>query len=307
MNISTSKKKVSILTSLYRSEDFLSRYFENLSKLDGTDILEVLLLHNAPNEKELKIIDEYLPVLNFVRHIVIEDRESLYSTWNRGIKLSYGEYITIWNVDDVRFPESILQQVESLDKNPQAMISYGDIWISSEYGICGNKRTYSPDNNRKKDFFKAYHMSCFQMWRTSIHEEIGYYDEQFHCSADFDFQIRAAIHFPFIKTKEVLGIYLEDQPHKLSSSTLQNKENNIIHLRYGAYQHLNLLNLQLSLEKYHKKKILFFSEWYLFVEKSQFGLIYKTGGLIVAFFNSIILSLKKIAKIILCRKKIQHS
>ena len=261
----------------------MAHYFEALSQLNGTEMIEVLLLHNAPNDKELEIINAYLPTLDFVSHIVIEERESLYATWNRGIHLAEGEYITIWNVDDVRFPESVLWQSRALDNHPQAMIAYGDIWVSKEYGVCGKTRTYSLENNLKKDFFHSYHMGCFQMWRKSLHEKIGYYDEQFKCSADFDFQVRAAIHYPLVKVNNVLGIYLEDQPHKLSANKEQELENNIIYLRYKVFQKINYLTLRASLQRYKKDKLLFYGNWQVFQEESPFGLIYKIRGLSLGF------------------------
>jgi glycosyltransferase involved in cell wall biosynthesis len=289
-------KKIAVLTSLYNCEKFLSGYFEALSKINGKESLEVILLHNDPQENEVAIINQYLPKLDFVRHVIIPEREALYCSWNRGIAFATGEYITVWNVDDVRFPNSILQQAEALDKNPQAAIAYGDIWISNQYGVQGSFLTHSPANNRKKDFFNAYHISCFQMWRKSIHQTMGYYDEQFKCSADFDFQIRAAIHFPFVKTEEPLGIYLEDQPYKLSANGLQCLENNIIHLRYGAYENLNLLKINLAKKKYQQKKLLFMGNWEELVETSQFGLCYKIRGLCIASFNTSVWLLKKIIK-----------
>ncbi|MDR1562145.1 MAG: glycosyltransferase, partial [Dysgonamonadaceae bacterium] len=222
----------------------------------------------------------------FARHIVIPERESLYRTWNRGIRLAQGEYITVWNVDDVRFPNSILQQAEALDKNPETAIAYGDIWVSKVYGECSGFCTSSPVNNYNKDFFKQYHISCFQMWRKAIHETIGYYDEQFKCVADFDFQIRAAIHFPFVKTNDILGIYLEDQPHKLSANGLSNMERNIVHLRYGAYQHLNLVLLRQAKRLYKQNKLLFFDEWHDFTEQAPFGKFYKAVGIVRACFGS---------------------
>ena len=53
-------------------------------------------------------------------------REGLYKSWNRGIKLAKGEYITIWNVDDIRYPESFKEQAQVMDKNIKTMLVYGD-------------------------------------------------------------------------------------------------------------------------------------------------------------------------------------
>ena len=267
-------KKISVLTSLYNCESFLQDYFCALAKIEGKEQIEVLLLHNAPMNSEMDIINEYLPSMDFVRHIVIPERETLYRTWNRGIALAQGEYITVWNVDDVRFPNSIIQQAEALDNNPEDAIAYGDMWVSNHYGICGTIKTNSPVYNRftHKKFLSGYYISCFQMWRKSIHSAIGYYDEQFWCAADFDFQIRAAIHFPFVKTEEPLGIYLEDQPNKLSANGLQELENNIIYLRYGVYRKINLFSMGLSYKKYRKNELLFFDAWHTRKESMPFSL-----------------------------------
>jgi len=293
------KIKISVLTSLYRCEQFLEGYFKHLSEINGTNQIEVLLLHNDPQDDEMKIINRWLPKMPFVRHIIIPQRETLYCTWNRGITLSQGEYITVWNVDDVRFPNSILQQAEVLDKNPETAIAYGDIWVSKIYGERIGYCTNSPTDNRNKDFFKQYHISCFQMWRKSIHETIGYYDEQFKCVADFDFQVRAALHFPFVKTAEPLGIYLEDQPHKLSANGLSDAERNMIYLRYGAYQHLNIALLPQTKKMYEQNKMLFFDEWRDFTEQAPFGKWYKAIGIVRACFTSAYWICKQLVKKIL--------
>jgi len=273
--------KISVLTSLYRCEPFLENYFKHLSEISGTDKIEVLLLHNDPQENEMKIINRWLPKMPFVRPIIIPQLETLYRSWNRGIMLSRGEYITVWNVDDVRFPDSIIQQADALDKNPDAVIAYGDIWVSRQYGICGVEKTNSPIHNRltHKKFLSGYYISCFQMWRKSIHQIVGYYDEQFKCVADFDFQIRVALHFPFVKTVEPLGIYLEDQPHKLSANEMHEIENTTIYLRYGVYEKVNPYCIDLSRKKYRQNELLFFDEWHQLRKPASSSIFRLYGGL----------------------------
>ena len=291
-------KKISVLTSLYNCEIFLRDYFESLAKIEGKEQIEILLLHNAPSEKELTIIAEYLPSFDFVRHIIIPERESLYRTWNKGIQLSKGEYITVWNVDDVRFPDSILQQAKALDRNLDAAIAYGDIWVSPQYGICGTKITNSPVYNHKsyKKFLLQYHISCFQMWRKSIHQTVGYYDEQFKCIADFDFQVRAALHFPFVKTEQPLGIYLVNQPHKLSANGLQLIEYNIISIRYANYCLMNFFLLSKTKKEYRLYQMLIFDEWKDFTEKTPLGFFDRILGIFYASFHSLYWLCRQAAK-----------
>jgi len=291
-------KKISVLTSLYNCENFLQGYFHALAKIEGKDHIEVLLLHNAPTDIELNIVNEYLPSMDFVRHIVIPERETVYRTWNRGIQLSEGEYITVWNVDDIRFPDSIIRQAEALDKNPDAAIAYSDIWISRQYGFHGTKKNNSLAFNQstRKKFLSEYQLSCFQMWRKSIHPIVGYYDEQFKCIADFDFQIRIALHFPLVKIDEPLGIYLEGQPHKLSANGLQPIEYNLLGLRYANYFLVNFFLLPEAKKKYQQSRMLIYGEWKDFQEKSPFNWFYKMRGIVFASFHSIYWLCRQVAK-----------
>lgn len=272
--------KVTVLVSLYRCIDFIESFLMHASAITNKEAIEFLLLHNDPQEAETLIIERYKDKFPEMRHIKIDQREGLYKTWNRGIRLAKGEYITIWNVDDIRFPDSISLQAKALDENPQAAIAYGDMYGTNVYGSHTGKLYHHPEwKEQPQEFYQSYVMSCFQMWRKSLHTTVGYYDEQFKCVGDFDFQVRVAMHYSFVKVKEPLGIYLEDLPHKLSSNGVQSLENNIVYLRYGVYKKIQLPLLQRSLSRYKKNAFLFFDQWYRNTGKSPFRWSYRFAGM----------------------------
>ena len=99
-------------------------------------------------------------------------------------------------------------------------------------------------------FTREHQIGCFPMWRKTIHDKIGYFDEQFKLVSDFDFQIKAAVNnCTFVKCNEMLGAYLALTPGKLSSNqSLQKKEQNTLFLRYGIYDHINWIYWMPSLE-----------------------------------------------------------
>jgi len=287
---------ISVITSLYRCEKFLESFLECVLKIGNLEHCEFILVHNDPTFQELDILERYkYGPINFV-HIRVE-REGLYSSWNRAIKMARGRYLTVWNVDDVRFTDSISMQAKALDENPHAGIAYGDMYGSPVYGHPGEKLYKFPDwANHRKEFFRSYLMSCFQMWRRSIHESVGYYDEQFRCVADFDFQVRTALHFSLVKVSKPLGIYLEDQPHKISSDAAQVLENNMVYLRYGVFEKIQLPLLRKSLLKYKKNEFLFFGEWKTNPEKSPFGYFYILKGVCVSLLKAPVYYGKMIVK-----------
>jgi glycosyltransferase involved in cell wall biosynthesis len=282
MKESARSVKVSVITSLYRCENFLEEYLDCVLKIENLEECEFILVHNDPTEKELEIIEAYKNGPINIVHLGVE-REGLYCSWNRAIKIARGKYITVWNVDDIRFTNSISMQARALDENPAAALAYGDIYGSNEYGELGKRLYQFPEwEGNKTEFYRSYLISCFQMWRSSIHSKVGYYDEQFRCVADFDFQIRTALHFPMIKVKEPLGIYLEDQPHKISNNSAQVLENNIVYLRYGVYEKIQLQVLQRSVATYKRDQFLFYGNWSKNYERSPFTIFYHFQGLCIS-------------------------
>jgi hypothetical protein len=75
----------------------------------------------------------------------------------------------------------------------------------------------------------------FFMFRKSLIEKCGYFDEQLRSGADFDFAVRATHHANKIGySKSILGYYL-DEGKGLSTrgDGLQEVERTVIELRYG--------------------------------------------------------------------------
>lgn len=64
------KIKVTVLTSLYRCEMFLENYFYHISRLEHTDEIEILLLHNDPIISEINIINQNINNYPFVKYHV---------------------------------------------------------------------------------------------------------------------------------------------------------------------------------------------------------------------------------------------
>lgn len=258
-------KKVTVLTSLYRCAKYLNGYFDCVNNLENKSDVEILLLHNDPSKEELEIIEKRSKVFSCIRHIIISEREGLYKTWNRGIKLSQSEYVCVWNVDDIRFSDSIKHQISTLDLHPDALLTYGDFYYMFQYPEISDKIYLNKDYEiEPESFFKSHQIGCFPMWRKSLHDSLGYFDEQLDLVADFDFQIRLARSGNIIKTSQILGGYLEFVPEKLSSNYVKQKtEQNLLYLRYGIFDRCNYFVLFSVLRKYRVKTVRNFDKEFL--------------------------------------------
>lgn len=261
--------RITVITSLFNCQQYLEGYFQALEQISNQNEIELLLMHNAPQEGELSIIHKLLPSFAFVKHIVVEQREGLYATWNRGIKMAKGDYITTWNVDDIRLPHSLSNQADALDRHANAVLSYGDFKIVDKYGSSEGKSVNEPEfDSTNRTFYRQHHIGCFPMWRKIIHEELGYFDEQFRLVADLDFQIRVVRKYDMVKVSQPLGYYLEGTSANLSSDfSVQDREQTILHMRYGNFNLIYLTHVINGLKNFKVFKFKWFgvyhhmSEW----------------------------------------------
>ena len=238
--------RISVITSLYRCYQYLDNYFDAVDKIINLDECEFLLLFNDPTEEEDAKIKERIAGKNHFKYYKI-DREPLYATWNRGIKLASGKYCANWNVDDIRLPDSLFRQANALDDNPKCALAYGNtiniLRHEDTTGTINNELDYSETTKHK--FRDSCFLSCFPMWRKSIHDTIGYFDEQFKVVGDFEFQIRVAYKYPFVKVDGILGyFFIGSGGARLSQQNkMQIIENNMTYLRYGVYQKVDITYL----------------------------------------------------------------
>lgn len=253
--------QVSIITSLYRGEAFLEYFLNHVAKIVDAADCELILIHNDPTEKELSIIGKFVDLRVDLVHLKVP-REGLYSSWNRGVKIARGKYLAIWNVDDIRTPDSLLLQKNALENSAAAMC-YGDFYASTRYGehkdVFYQYGEYGP--KVRKEALERHIIGGFPMWKKEIHEKIGYFDEQFKLVADWEFQIRTALNYDLVKAKGSLGYFLADVPHKLSSNRpLQAIEQTVVQIRYRIYNNI-LVHYLPGIKRFQLRKILSFDTW----------------------------------------------
>jgi GT2 family glycosyltransferase len=246
---------------LYRGEAFLEKFLQHLNNIEHAAECEWILVHNDPTDKELSILKQNWPSrMASVQHMT-GPREGLYTSWNRAIERAAGKYIAIWNVDDIRTPGSIRAQIEALD-NSEAVMCYGDFYGTPVYGEHTNKLYEYPEYRYGiKEAFKRHIIGCFPMWRKDIHDRVGYLDEQFRLVSDYEWQLRVIRRFPLVKAKGLLGYYLEDAGHKLSSNRkLQTSERTAVELRYKMYDKILIHFLPFAM-KFRIHYVLNFGVW----------------------------------------------
>ena len=222
--------KVSTITPCYNMSKYMKGFLDNLSTQTHKD-LEIVLDHNDPSAEEVKLVEEYNEQYDNILHIKVEGVDPIGTSMNRCIEYATGDYLCIWNVDDLRTPDSIEVMAKALDDNSDVDFVYGNYVIVPNFG--GTQGQYVDETGREDELTTGRILGPYFMFRKSILEKSGVFDEQLVQGADYDLALRLAFNGKGLHLPINLGYYLNEG---LGQSTKPNSkqpiERTVIELRY---------------------------------------------------------------------------
>ena len=223
--------KVSTITPCYNMGKYMKGFLDNLSTQTHKD-LEIVLDHNEPSDEEINLIEEYNKEYDNIFHIQVEGLDPIGISMNRCIEFATGDYLCIWNVDDLRTPDSIEVMAKALDDNPDVDFVYGNYTIVPNFG--GTEGQYVDESGREDELTTGMILGPFFMFRKSLIEKSGVFDEQLIQGADYDLALRLAFNGKGLHLPVNLGYYLnEGLGQSTKPDSKQPLERTVIELRYG--------------------------------------------------------------------------
>lgn len=233
---------VSTITPCFRMKPYLKKFLEELPNQTIFDRVEVVLDHNEPDEEEISWVREFQAKYpNRIKHIIINPVEVIGASMNRCIKEASGKYLTIWNVDDLRTPTSIESQVLAIEKK-DGDIAIGDYLVVRKFGEKEKGRTIVEHSQvPESEFRRSMYFGPFVMFKKSLCDKAGYFDEQLTSGADFDLSVRLAYNGKTVIADGLLGYYLnEGKGASTRPGSKQALDKMIVHLRYGVFDKIDV-------------------------------------------------------------------
>jgi GT2 family glycosyltransferase len=220
---------------------YLKKFLEALPNQTMFDQIEVILDHNEPDEEEVAWVKEFQQKYpNRIKHIIVNPVEVIGASMNRCIAEAVGKYVTIWNVDDLRTANSIESQVKAIEEK-HADIAIGDYKIVRRFGEKEIGNIVEHRGVPESEFKRSMYFGPFVMFKKSLCEKAGYFDEQLTSGADFDLSIRLAYNGKVAIADDLLGYYLnEGKGASTRPDSKQALDKAIILLRYGIFDKVDL-------------------------------------------------------------------
>jgi len=228
---------------------YLRRFLEELPNQTAFDSIEIILDHNDPEAEEIEWVQDFQSRYpGHLKHIVVRPVQPIGISMNRCVAQSSAEYLAIWNVDDLRTPRSIELQLRALQQDQAADIVYGDYTVVGKFeSIAGVPVRH--ESIPESELTRSMILGPFFMFRRSLLQRAGHFDEQLRSGADFDLAVRLAFNGRAIHLGENLGYYLnEGLGASTRANSLQPAERTVIELRYGIYDKLDYAYLPSAVE-----------------------------------------------------------
>jgi len=207
--------RVTALVSTYNADRFFSGCIRDLMEqtLFKNGELEILVIDSHSPGREREYILELMKRHSNITYVRTKAREPLYRAWNRGVLLASGEFLTSANTDDRHRHDALSILSNALLNDPSCALAYGDFLVTRDENqtfeaasVHAFWHSYEFDRARQAHFGQN---GCQPMWRRSLHQKYGLFNEVFEVCADFDWWLRLLNGEYFVHIPELLGLYLE--------------------------------------------------------------------------------------------------
>lgn len=239
--IQKAKPRVSIITSVYKGDEFIKGFLHDIIKQTIFKECELIIINaNSPGNED-PIIQLYAARYPNIKYERLTADPGLYAVWNYAIKKAQADLITNANIDDRRNPLSLEMHACALEEDRSIDLVYSDYYITYAANETFAKNSYrwvvQPQEFACKNMYKCL-PGPQPMWRKSVHDTYGYFDETFSSAGDFEFWNRASSRGAlFKKVPGVSGLYYQN-PQGISTdqdpqkSARRDAENELIVQRY---------------------------------------------------------------------------
>ncbi len=247
-----------IITACFNSEKTIIDTINSVLNQSYTDY-EFLIIDGKSKDKTVEIIESFIPKFEekgiFFTYLSEKDN-GIYDAWNKGIKLSKGNWISFLGSDDEYLPNALKSYYYHLQVNPE--INY----ISSQVELINNRKEVLNIIGKKfvwdevvRDM-KIAQVGSFH--HKQIFKKVGLFNDNYKIVGDLEFYIRCKNYIKPAYFKEVTARMLNEgvsnQIYKALKEALDVKLKHKSSPNVVAYFDFTTILLKCYFNKLTKKK-----------------------------------------------------
>ncbi|HTI38125.1 MAG TPA: glycosyltransferase family 2 protein [Vicinamibacterales bacterium] len=200
---------VSVIMPAYNVEQYLAASLESVRGQTFRD-WEVVIVDDGSTDRTADIADDYAQRDPRIQ-VIHQMNGGLSAARNTAMRYARGDFFALLDSDDLWDPDFLAAQMATFASNPEAQIvsgnarNLGGVWDGKPARPWPDKRPQPDLAEILRDEEAVFIMSVF---RRSVYETIGDFDERMRSNEDYDYWLRAAAAgFRFARTDRPLGDY----------------------------------------------------------------------------------------------------
>jgi GT2 family glycosyltransferase len=178
---------ITAIISAYYAHEYIGRRIMNLfSQVKPLEIIAVC----QDGSREHEALSQYDVMI-----ITTPDIPTIGKAWNLAIAQAEGDYITTANCDDMFTVGGLAMLRQALDDNDNVGLVFSAVNITDEQGTRPWYRMHTQSGaipNMLEVLTHRCIIGAMPLWRRSLHDCLGYFDEGFTVASDYDMWLRMA-------------------------------------------------------------------------------------------------------------------
>ena len=230
--------QISVVIPVYNGERTIEETIASVLAQTFTDF-ELIIINDGSQDNTVEVIQKIIQETADPRiKLYSYSNAGLAASRNRGITKAEGEYISFLDADDLWTKDKLASQYQALQTYPQAAVAYsGTDWIDE----AGNFLKHSSPPSISGDIYGVLLLSNIvgsgsnALIKRDVLSITGGFDESLKASEDWDFLIRLAAKYQFIRIDAPQILYRQS-PNSMSSKLSYQEQETIKVIRKAFRQ-----------------------------------------------------------------------
>ncbi|MEK5418898.1 glycosyltransferase family 2 protein [Paenibacillus sp. FSL L8-0708] len=205
--------KISVVIPMYNSEATIINTLNSIKNQTALEyIIEILVINDGSTDTSVDKVVNYTEANKQLPIVLINKKNGgVSSARNTGLKLAKGNWIALLDADDEWLPTKTEKQIETIKKHPNIDFLGGDI---DDMGLKILWRHIEGlyEANVKDLCLKMFPQTSVAIFKKSIFDQIGGYDEAQRYAEDGNYFLKICSHFNYYHLPGRMVIYGGGKP-----------------------------------------------------------------------------------------------
>ncbi|MFC2044652.1 glycosyltransferase family 2 protein [Chloroflexota bacterium] len=188
----TQNPRISVVMSVWNGERYLHEAINSVLQQTFADY-EFIIVNDASTDSSQQIIcsfhDDRIKVINN------EENIGLTMSLNKAMKMAGGEYIARQDADDISLADRFAEQLKYLDEHPDVALLGTSAYYIDENGETTGKCVIAGSLSIGRLLKGNRFIHGSTMFRTTVADELGGYNDLFRYGQDYELWLRIAGHY----------------------------------------------------------------------------------------------------------------